>query len=145
MKHVLSGAAALLLCASLVGASLAHAQTAASSPSAAPGTGAPANSMGAPPTPSPAPSITGNTNSKAAASGNDNQAVVTTGANADQPAQGANSFSRGEARHRIAAKGYTGVKSLKKDSGGVWRGTAMKDGQPVQVWLDYKGNVGQQS
>jgi hypothetical protein len=26
----------------------------------------------------------------------------------------------------------------------VWRGTATKDGQSVQVWLDYKGNTGQQ-
>ena len=139
MRYALSSAAALLL-----SMSIAHAQTAASSPSAAPGTGS-SPSAGAPPTASPAPSVTGNVDNKAAASGNDNQAVVTTGANADQPAQGANSFSKGQARHRIAAKGYTGVKGLKKDSGGVWRGTAMKDGQPVQVWLDYKGNVGQQS
>ena len=140
MKKTLTCAASLLLMAGV-----AVAQTSATSPSAAPGTGAPGTSMGAPPTPSPAPSVTGNTNSKAAASGDSNQAVVTTGANADQPAHGANSFSKGQARHRIVAKGYSGVKDLKKDSNGVWRGTAMKDGAPVQVWLDYKGNVGQQS
>jgi putative membrane protein len=46
---------------------------------------------------------------------------------------------------RIANKGYSHVKSLKKDSNGVWRGTAEKDGQSVGVWLDFKGNVGQQS
>ncbi len=34
--------------------------------------------------------------------------------------------------------------ALTKDDGGVWRGAATKDGQSVQVWLDYKGNAGQQ-
>jgi hypothetical protein len=32
----------------------------------------------------------------------------------------------------------------KKDGDGVWRGMGKKDGQQVSVWLDYKGNVGQQ-
>lgn len=80
----------------------------------------------------------------AAASGDSNQAVATTDANAPQPARGANSFSRGEARRRIEARGFQKVSGLRKDDGGVWRGTGMKDGQPVQVWLDYKGNAGQQ-
>ena len=80
----------------------------------------------------------------AAASGDRNQAVATTDANAPQPARGSNSFSRGEARRRIQSQGFQKVASLHKDDGGVWRGTGMKDGQPVQVWLDYKGNVGQQ-
>ena len=79
----------------------------------------------------------------AAASGDRNQAVATTGANAAQPARGANSFSEGEARRRLERNGFQGVGTLHKDSG-VWRGTATKDGQAVQVWLDYKGNTGQQ-
>ena len=29
-----------------------------------------------------------------------------------------------------------------KDTDGVWRGQADKDGTNVAVWLDYKGNVG---
>jgi len=37
----------------------------------------------------------------AAASGDRNQAVATTGANAAQPARGANSFNEGEARRRL--------------------------------------------
>ena len=78
----------------------------------------------------------------AAASGNDNQAVATTSANAATPAHGANSFSRGEARHRIAAHGFSQVSGLKKDTNGVWRGQAMHDGATTAVWLDYKGNVG---
>jgi protein CpxP len=80
----------------------------------------------------------------AAAAGDRNQAVTTTGANAPQPAKGRNSFSAGEARRRIAAKGYSNVTDLKKDGDGIWRGTGMKDGSSAGVWLDYKGNVGQQ-
>jgi hypothetical protein len=94
-----------------------------------PGTTAPANSGGA------------NTGT-AAASGNDNQAVATTNANAPQPAKGHNSFTRGQAQTRIRRHGFQKVSGLKLDGNGVWRGTAQKDGQPVSVWLDYKGNVG---
>ena len=78
-----------------------------------------------------------------AAGGSDNQAVATTAASAATPAQGHNSFTLGQARSRIAHKGFTKVVGLKKDHGGVWRGMAMKDGSKVPVWLDYKGNVGQ--
>lgn len=79
-----------------------------------------------------------------AAGGSGNQAVATTNANALQPARGANSFSTAEAGRRIAREGFQNVNGLHKDDGGIWRGTAMKDGQQVGVWLDYKGNVGQQ-
>ncbi len=137
MNKFILGAAA-----SILAMNMAVAQTATTSPSASPGTSNP-TTMGAPPTSVP---MTNSTNdNKAAASGNDNQAVVTTGANADQPAKGSNSFTRGQARSRIAKKGYSHVTGLAKDGNGVWRGTGTKDGQPVQVWLDYKGNVGQQS
>lgn len=80
----------------------------------------------------------------AAAAGDRNQAVVTSGANAPQPARGRNSFSTGEARRRIERNGFTQVTDLKKDGNGVWRGQGMKSGASVGVWLDYKGNVGQQ-
>ncbi len=83
-------------------------------------------------------------NGQAAASGNDNQAVATTSANAMQPAHGANSFSMREAGRRIARHGFTQVADLRKDENGVWRGTAMMQGSKANVWLDYKGNVGQQ-
>jgi len=79
-----------------------------------------------------------------AAGGDSNQAIATTGANAPQPAKGANSFSDGEARRRIESSGYATVADLKKDGDGIWRGSAMKDGAKVGVWLDYKGNIGQQ-
>ncbi len=78
----------------------------------------------------------------AAAAGDRNQAVATTGNNAPQPARGANSFTQAEARRRLERNGFQQVTGLKKDTGGVWRGMAMKDGQSSQVWLDYKGNAG---
>jgi hypothetical protein len=61
--------------------------------------------------------------------------------NSSMPVKGANSFTMGEARSHIMDKGYTGVTGLKKDSAGVWRGMAMKDGQRVHVSVDYQGNV----
>ena len=81
----------------------------------------------------------------AAASGDRNQAAATTSANAPQPARGSNSFTQAEARRRMERAGFIGIGQLTKDGGGVWRGTATKSGQPAQVWLDYKGNVGQGS
>lgn len=59
------------------------------------------------------------------------------------PAKGSNSFTEGQAKDRIAQRGYTDVAGLKKDDAGVWRGTAQHAGNHVQVWLDYKGNVGE--
>jgi protein CpxP len=78
----------------------------------------------------------------AAASGDRNQAVATTNANAPQPAKGANSFTEGEARRRMESSGYAEVTGLQKDANGIWHGTAKKGGNTVKVWLDYKGNVG---
>ena len=63
------------------------------------------------------------------------------GNNPGAPVAGANSFTEGQAKSRIEAKGFTDVSSLKKDSQGIWRGKAMKDGKPVEVSLDFEGNV----
>jgi len=57
------------------------------------------------------------------------------------PVPGANSFTEGEARSRIESNGYTGVTNLQKDSQGIWRGKAMKDGKSVAVSLDVQGHV----
>ncbi len=89
--------------------------------------------------------LAGRNSGTAAASGDRNQAVATTDANAPQPARGSSSFTQAQARRRLERSGFQGVSALTKDRGGVWRGSATKDGQPVQVWLDYKGNTGQQS
>ena len=58
-----------------------------------------------------------------------------------RPANGANSFTQGQARKRIAKAGYTQVGKLTKSKDGVWMGQAMQNGQSVSVGLDYKGNV----
>lgn len=73
-----------------------------------------------------------------------NSAVNTGSVHAEMPASGANSFTQGQARTRIAKHGYSHVSSLKKDKDGVWHGTAQRNGQTVPVWLDYRGEVGQQ-
>ncbi len=83
-------------------------------------------------------------NGTRAGSGDNNQAVATTTADAMAPAHGSNSFSRGEAMRRIRSRGFDHVAGLKQDEQGVWRGTASRNGGQVHVWLDYKGNVGTQ-
>jgi putative membrane protein len=68
-----------------------------------------------------------------------------TAPNADRaPFSGANSFTEKQARERIEKAGFAGVKNLKQDDQGVWRGHAQKSGQQVGVALDYRGNVVQQ-
>jgi opacity protein-like surface antigen len=81
-----------------------------------------------------------------AATANDNApanpAVKTNeGNNPGAPAAGANSFTEGQAKSRIEARGYGNVTGLAKDDKGLWHGMAMKDGKQVRVALDYQGNV----
>jgi len=59
-------------------------------------------------------------------------------------AQGQNSFTRDEARSRIEQAGYTRVAGLIQDAQGLWHARAMRDGRPVNVALDYKGDVAPQ-
>lgn len=110
-----------------------------------PGSPPPASGLNAPPSTSGAAPETspGGNASKAAGDGSSNQAIATTSANAPQPAHGANSFTKGQAQARITQQGFQKVSELSKDDAGVWRGKAVKNGQSVNVWLDYKGNVGQ--
>jgi hypothetical protein len=71
-------------------------------------------------------------------------ATTTAGASGTAgPEKGANSFTEDQAQTRIANAGYSQVNGLKKDDNGVWRGTAMRNGRQVNVWLDYAGHVGQ--
>jgi hypothetical protein len=56
-------------------------------------------------------------------------------------AKGHNSFTKGEARVRIEKAGYSNVTNLALDGDGLWQAHATKDGQPVNVALDYKGDV----
>lgn len=142
----------LALAATLLAGTAMAQGTTATGTAKTPGNAAPGATSNAPlPGVSPNTGVTPNTglvgrnSGAAAASGDRNQAVTTTGANAAQPARGSNSFTQNEARRRLERNGFQGVSGLSKDSGGVWRGTATKDGQSVQVWLDYKGNTGQQA
>jgi hypothetical protein len=57
------------------------------------------------------------------------------------PKPGANSFTQAQARRHILHSGYDAVSSLNKGADGVWRGTATKNGAPVSVALDFKGDV----
>lgn len=58
------------------------------------------------------------------------------------PFKGDNSFSEQEARQRIEASGFSAVGPLSKDANGVWRGQATQGSNAVEVYCDYKGNVG---
>ena len=53
-------------------------------------------------------------------------------ADAGAPLKGSNSFTEAQAKDRIVAQ---------KDGDGIWRATAQQAGKPVQVAVDYKGNV----
>jgi hypothetical protein len=57
------------------------------------------------------------------------------------PLEGANSFTESQAKDRIIAAEMTAPSTLTKDDQGIWRGTAMKNGQSVKVAVDFKGNV----
>lgn len=83
-------------------------------------------------------------NAQSPANPNANTPAVTTPStppNPNAPVEGANSFTEGQARDRIAKEGYSNVGALVKDDKGVWRGTAMRDGKQVNVSLDFQGNV----
>jgi len=75
------------------------------------------------------------TDSNAAARVDDGTRTATT------PAEGANSFTEGQAKSRIEAAGFTNVSDLQKDDKGIWRGRAQQGSQQVSVALDFQGNV----
>jgi len=50
-------------------------------------------------------------------------------------------FTEDQAKSQIEAQGYLDVSGLRKDAKGIWRGKALKDGLPVSVILDVKGEV----
>ena len=75
-----------------------------------------------------------------------NEAVDTSPATPTAPGEaaqtpGANSFTEAQARGHIEAAGYTGVGTLTQNEQGMWQGQATKDGQSVNVSVDYKGAV----
>ena len=138
MKSFTLGIAALAMTAGV-----AFAQTTTS-----PGTTSTAPAVTTPPattTPSPTPS-----SPAAQLNPSNNQSATPPAVTTSQapsktsaaPVKGRNSFTMGEARRRITAGGFTQVSGLRKDRDGIWRGKGMKDGQSVDVYCDYQGNVG---
>ena len=73
--------------------------------------------------------------------GPQNSAINSSEKQVNAPVQGRNSFTEGEAKSRIEKAGFADVSSLTKDDNGIWRGKATKNGQSVDVSLDYQGNV----
>lgn len=57
------------------------------------------------------------------------------------PVPGANSFTQSQARERLESHGYSSVTDLTLDDEQIWRGKAVKNGVPVNVALDYQGNI----
>ena len=90
----------------------------------------------------PAPAVQVQKQVPPAADGPSNPAVRTEEGNiATAPVAGAHSFTEGEAKSRIEARGFANVSELKKDDQGIWRGKAMRDGRSIDVALDFQGNV----
>lgn len=57
------------------------------------------------------------------------------------PVPGENSFTEGQAKERMEAKGFTEISGLTKGEDGIWVASAKKDGKPVEVKLDFQGNI----
>ena len=71
-----------------------------------------------------------------------NEAVDTTPGNeAGAPFAGANSFTEGQALSRLGEMGYSNPMDMRMGEDGIWRGKAQKDGQTVDVAVDFQGNV----
>ena len=60
------------------------------------------------------------------------------------PVAGKNSFTKRQTAKRLRDHGYSQVKGLTKDDQGIWHGTATKAGAPVNVSVDYQGNISEQ-
>ena len=90
----------------------------------------------------PAPAVQAQKQVPPTADGPSNPAVRTEKGNiATAPVAGANSFTEGEAKSRIEARGFANVTGLVKDNEGIWRGKAMRNGRSIDVALDFQGNV----
>ena len=50
-------------------------------------------------------------------------------------------FTTDQAKSQIETAGYSNVSGLRRDSKGIWRGKAVKDGLTVNVALDREGKI----
>jgi hypothetical protein len=53
-------------------------------------------------------------------------------------------FTTDQAKSQVEAAGYSNISGLRRDSKGIWRGSAVKDGLTVNVTLDAGGKVSTQ-
>ena len=69
----------------------------------------------------------------------------TSNPNTNLPATSSNGTAAEAAvKAQLEAKGYNGIKLLKRDTAGNWTGKAMRNNVEVAVTLDTKGNVREQ-
>lgn len=69
----------------------------------------------------------------------------TSNPNTNFPATSSNATAEeAAAKAQLEAKGYNGIKLLKRDTAGNWTGKAMRNNVEVAVTLDTKGNVREQ-
>ncbi len=62
--------------------------------------------------------------------------------NADEVAEGANSFTEDQARNRLITLGYAAPTTMTMTESGAWRAvTRDPSGNTVTVLIDYRGNV----
>ena len=99
----------------------------------------------APPNNAAPPLATGQNNDIVNPVGNAPSSVNATGTVRMAPmsdlAKGANSFTEGQARTRIAGAGFSNVTPLTQDANGIWRGHGDRQGRTFDVGFDYKGQV----
>jgi hypothetical protein len=63
------------------------------------------------------------------------------GVDTNAPLPGANSYTETQVKERLEKNGFADVSELKLDEQGIWRGKAMQGGKPLQVAVDYRGNI----
>jgi len=135
-----------LVLAGGLAAGIAAVPDAGAQPAAQPGP-APATTTPAPAVTTPSTSTTPSTTTPSTTTGttatNDTRSATDANRIVDAATleSGANSFTEGQAQARMERAGLTGVQGLHKDDQGFWRGSAMQNGQKVEVALDFRGRI----
>ncbi|WP_146217123.1 hypothetical protein [Falsiroseomonas bella] len=83
----------------------------------------------------------GSQRAPAAGAATPGRAVEGGGATSSGLEPGANSFTAEQARERIGEAGFGDVQQLRLDEQGIWRGRAVRDGQPTGVAMDFRGRI----
>ena len=68
-------------------------------------------------------------------------AVTSDETNPDGSVPGESSFTEPQVREHLSQAGYTGIGWLTLESDGVWRTTAIKEGDLVSLGVDRQGNI----